>query len=271
MLKMKTTSFLKNAAVVGFTFFLTQPALAGEGNAVLPPFDKFVTTALYFVLLSALVALAYGVFLAFRIMKREQGTPKMVEVSKAIQEGANAYLTRQFKVLAFFIAFITIVLFLVYQNIYVLPDGSTNWKLVFGISLAFLAGSVLSAMTGLIGMSVAVRANVRTAQAARFSLKRALELAFEGGTVAGMFTLGMGLVGATVIFMIFREQAMQVLIGFGFGGSLIALFMRVGGGIYTKAADVGADLVGKVEAGIPEDDPRNAAVIADNVGDNVGD
>jgi len=268
---LKTTPFLKIATISSLTLLLTQPALAGEGSAVLPPFDDFVTTALYFVLFSALVALAYGVFLAFKIMKREQGTPKMVEVSKAIQEGANAYLTRQFKVLVFFIAFITIVIFLVYQNIYILPDGTTNWKLVLGISLAFLAGSILSAMTGLIGMSVAVRANVRTAQAARFSFKRALETAFEGGTVAGMFTIGMGLVGATVIFMIFKEQAMQVLIGFGFGGSLVALFMRVGGGIFTKAADVGADLVGKIEVGIPEDDPRNAAVIADNVGDNVGD
>jgi K(+)-stimulated pyrophosphate-energized sodium pump len=252
-------------------FLLTQTAFAGEGSTALPPFDQFVTTALYFVLLSAFIGLAYGVWLVFRILKRDQGTPKMVEVAKAIQEGASAYLTRQFKVLLFFILFLTIVIFMVYQHIYLMTDGSTNWKLVLGISLAFLAGSTLSAMTGLIGMSVAVRANVRTAQAARFSLKGALETAFEGGTVAGMFTLGMGLVGATVIFMIFREQAMQVLVGFGFGGSLVALFMRVGGGIYTKAADVGADLVGKVEAGIPEDDPRNAAVIADNVGDNVGD
>ena len=268
---MKNNVLFKVAPSVFLLVALTQSASAGEGSAVLPPFDEFATTALYFVLFSALVALAYGAFLAFRVVKREKGTLKMMEVSKAIQEGANAYLTRQFKVLVFFIVFLTIVIFLVYQHIYILPDGSTNWKLVLGISIAFFAGSLLSAMTGLVGMSVAVRANVRVAQAARFSFKRALETAFEGGTVAGMFTIGMGLLGATIIFMIFKEQAMQVLIGFGFGGSLVALFMRVGGGIFTKAADVGADLVGKIEAGIPEDDPRNAAVIADNVGDNVGD
>ncbi len=253
------------------TFTPTFSAYAGEGSTVLPPFDQTVTIALYFVLCSAVIALVYGVALVLKVLKHDQGTPKMIEVAKAIQEGANAYLTRQFKVLSFFILVLTIIIFAVYQHIYLLPDGTTNWKLVWGISLAFLAGSILSALTGLIGMSVAVRGNVRTAQAARFSFKRALETAFQAGTVAGMFTIGMGLLGATVIFMIFKEQAMQVLIGFGFGGSLVALFMRVGGGIYTKAADVGADLVGKIEAGIPEDDPRNAAVIADNVGDNVGD
>ncbi|HVP36272.1 MAG TPA: sodium-translocating pyrophosphatase [Terriglobales bacterium] len=244
---------------------------AGEENVLLPPFDQTVNLALYFVLLSAILGLAYGLYLAFKVIKKDQGTPKMVEVAKAIQEGAKAYLTRQFRVLFFFIIILTIVLFIVYKNIYVLPDGTPDWKMVWGIALAFLAGSTLSAMTGLIGMSVAVRGNVRVAHAARTSFKNALETAFQSGTVTGMFTIGMGLVGATVIFMLFKERAMMVLIGFGFGGSLVALFMRVGGGIYTKAADVGADLVGKVEAGIPEDDPRNAAVIADLVGDNVGD
>src|SRR5574341_2063721 len=244
---------------------------AGEANVSLPPFDKTVNTLLYFVLLSAVCGLAYGIYLAFKVLKVDPGTPKMVDVSKAIQEGAKAYLTQQLRVLAIFILVLTAVIFFVYKNIYVFPDGGVNWKLVWGISLSFLLGSSLSAATGLIGMSVAVRANTRVANAARFSFKKALETAFEAGTVTGMFTVGMGLLGATLIFMIFKEQCMMVLLGFGFGGSLVALFMRVGGGIYTKAADVGADLVGKVEAGIPEDDPRNPATIADNVGDNVGD
>ena len=262
------TSILLSAS---FLVFLPVNLLAGEENVLLPPFDRTVNLALYFVLLSAILGLAYGLYLAFKVIKKDQGTPKMIEVAKAIQEGAKAYLTRQFRVLFFFIILLTIVLFFVSKNIYLLPDGTPDWKMVWGIALAFLAGSTLSAMTGLIGMSVAVRGNVRVAHAARTSFKNALETAFQSGTVTGMFTIGMGLVGATVIFMLFKEKAMMVLIGFGFGGSLVALFMRVGGGIYTKAADVGADLVGKIEAGIPEDDPRNAAVIADLVGDNVGD
>ncbi|MFH0930914.1 MAG: sodium/proton-translocating pyrophosphatase, partial [Candidatus Zixiibacteriota bacterium] len=217
-----------------FIFFLTLfPGilLAGEENVLLPPFDQTVNNALYFVLLSAILGLLYGVYLAFKVIKKEQGTPKMIEVAKAIQEGAKAYLARQFRVLFFFIILLTIVLFFVYKNIYVLPDGTPDWKMVWGIALSFLAGSTLSAMTGLIGMSVAVRGNVRVAHAARTSFKNALETAFQSGTVTGMFTIGMGLVGATVIFMLFKEKAMMVLIGFGFGGSLVALFMRVGGGI----------------------------------------
>lgn len=266
--------FSLKLALVILIFLLglsSNSVFAGEQDILLPPFDRTVIIALYFVLISAILGLAYGLYLAFKVIKKEQGTPKMIEVAKAIQEGAKAYLTRQFRVLFFFIILLTFILFFVYKSIYLLPDGSPDWKLVWGIALSFLAGSTLSAMTGLIGMSVAVRGNVRVAHAARTSFKNALETAFQSGTVTGMFTIGMGLVGATIIFMLFREQSMMVLLGFGFGGSLVALFMRVGGGIYTKAADVGADLVGKVEAGIPEDDPRNAAVIADNVGDNVGD
>ncbi|MCS7198685.1 MAG: sodium/proton-translocating pyrophosphatase, partial [Candidatus Bipolaricaulota bacterium] len=140
-----------------------------------------------------------------------------------------------------------------------------------GIAIAFFLGVFASYGAGYVGMYMAVRGNLRTAAAALSSFKRALEIAFRAGAVSGMFTVGLGLLGATVIFLLFREKAMFVLVGFGFGGSLAALFMRVGGGIYTKGADVGADLVGKVEAGIPEDDPRNPAVLADNVGDNVGD
>lgn len=237
----------------------------------MPAFDQNVQMILYFVLFSAFVALAYGYFLVRKVMRKDPGTPAMIQVAKAIQEGANAYLTRQMRVMGLFILVLTVIIFLVYRMIYVNADGSIDYSRVFGISLAFLAGSSLSALTGIVGMSTAVRANVRTANAARTSFKQALEIAFQAGTVTGMFTIGMGLLGATIIFMIFKEHAMDVLVGFGFGGSLVALFMRVGGGIFTKAADVGADLVGKIEQNIPEDDPRNAAVIADNVGDNVGD
>ena len=147
----------------------------------------------------------------------------------------------------------------------------TGLALPLGISVAFLMGVSASYGAGFVGMWLAVKGNVRSANAALTSFKDAMELAFKAGGVSGMVTVGLGLLGATIIFLIFRENAMKVLVGFGFGGSLAALFMRVGGGIYTKAADVGGDLVGKVEAGIPEDDPRNAATIADNVGDNVGD
>ncbi|MFH0886781.1 MAG: sodium-translocating pyrophosphatase, partial [bacterium] len=167
---------------------------------------------------------------------------------------------------AVFIILIAIGLYFMYLPVY--PD---NLSLPLGIAIAFLLGSCASAGAGVVGMSLAVRANVRVANAALTSFKKALETAFQAGTVSGMFTVGLGLLGATIIFMIFKENAMKVLIGFGFGGCLVALFMRIGGGIYTKAADVGADLVGKIEQNIPEDDPRNAAVIADNVGDNVGD
>lgn len=256
---------------LAWLLLLTSWANAGEAETLLPPFTSGVNYLLYFVLFSAVVGLLYGVFLAFRVLKAEQGTPKMISVSRGIQEGAKAYLTRQMRVLAIFIISLTAIIFFIYKGVYLLPGGTVNWKLVWGIAISFLLGATLSASTGIVGMSVAVRANVRVAHAARSSFKRALEIAFQAGTVTGMFTVGTGLLGATIIFMIFKEQAMMVLIGFGFGGSLVALFMRVGGGIFTKAADVGADLVGKIEAGIPEDDPRNPATIADNVGDNVGD
>ena len=256
---------------LGFLLSGSSSVLAGEAETLLPPFTSGVNYLLYFVLFAAVVGLLYGIFLAKKVLKAEQGTPKMIEVARGIQEGAKAYLTRQMRVLAIFILFLTAFLFFVYKGVYLHPDGTVNWQLVWGIAISFLVGASLSAATGIVGMSVAVRGNVRVAHAARSSFKRALEIAFQAGTVTGMFTVGTGLLGATIIFMIFKEQAMMVLIGFGFGGSLVALFMRVGGGIFTKAADVGADLVGKIEAGIPEDDPRNPATIADNVGDNVGD
>src|SRR5205809_1042359 len=194
----------------------------------------------------------------------------MKEIARAIQEGARAYLNRQYRTLAVFLCALAIVLFFVLP----VPKNAEHSALSirFGRSIAFLLGALASMVTGYVGMWLAVRANVRTANAARESgLRRAMRIAFRAGGVAGMFTVGLGLLGAVIILIIYKGDAASVLVGFGFGGALLAMFMRVGGGIFTKAADVGADLVGKVEQGIPEDDPRNAATIADNVGDNVGD
>ncbi len=221
------------------------------------------------------------------VLAAETGTPTMVEIALAIQEGAMAYLKRQFKTIAVILIPLAIIVFATatevakpdlaaFARVGVNPNDASS-GLSFAASglfrtLAFIAGCVMSGLTGFIGMSLAVRGNVRTAAAAKAgSLPAALKVAFRTGGVAGMFTVGLGLLGATIIIMIFQNTASAILIGFGFGGSLLALFLRVGGGIFTKAADVGADLVGKVEAGIPEDDPRNPATIADNVGDNVGD
>ncbi len=223
---------------------------------------------------SALVALAVGFLLMKDVLAYDEGTPKMIEIAVAIQEGAQAYLKRQFKTIAVILVPLAAVVFLTSTEVSK-PDGETALSFFeSGISrtLAFVAGGVLSGLTGFIGMTLATRGNVRTAAAARTgSLPAALKVAFRTGGIAGMFTVGLGLLGATIIILIFQNTSSAILVGFGFGGSLLALFLRVGGGIFTKAADVGADLVGKVEAGIPEDDPRNPATIADNVGDNVGD
>ena len=223
---------------------------------------------------AALVAIAVGFLLARNVIKADQGTAKMQEIAAAIQEGAMAYLRRQFRTILFILIPLVVVVFLTSTEV-TRPDGTVALSLFqsgFSRTLAFLAGCFLSGLTGFIGMSLAVRGNVRTAAAARSgSLPAALKVAFRTGGVAGMFTVGLGLLGATLIIMIFQNTSSAILVGFGFGGSLLALFLRVGGGIFTKAADVGADLVGKVEQGIPEDDPRNPATIADNVGDNVGD
>ncbi|MDQ3987262.1 MAG: sodium-translocating pyrophosphatase [Actinomycetota bacterium] len=229
---------------------------------------------LLFSVASAMLAIAVGFLLMRVVLAEDQGTPKMQEIAGAIQEGALAYLNRQFKTIAMITIPLVIIVFFTSTAV-MKPSGAE--ALSFGESgifrtLAFLAGCFMSGLTGFIGMSLAVRGNVRTAAAARSgSLPAALRVAFRTGGIAGMFTVGLGLLGATVIILIFQNTSSAILIGFGFGGSLLALFMRVGGGIFTKAADVGADLVGKVEAGIPEDDPRNPATIADNVGDNVGD
>jgi len=224
--------------------------------------------------LTALLAILVGFVLMRGVLAEDEGTATMKDIAKAIQEGALAYLKRQFRTIILILIPLAVVVFLTSTAI---KKDSGVEALSFGVSgtartLAFIAGAFLSGLTGFIGMSLAVRGNVRTAAAARSgSLKKALSVAFRTGGIAGMFTVGLGLLGATIIIMIFQNTSTAILIGFGFGGSLIALFMRVGGGIFTKAADVGADLVGKVEAGIPEDDPRNPATIADNVGDNVGD
>jgi K(+)-stimulated pyrophosphate-energized sodium pump len=248
-------------------------AAAGEG------YQAFVLNGtawawLAFVLVCAGLAITAGVALMRLVLKADQGSEAARDVASAIQEGAVAFLKRQFKTILLIVVPLAVLVFFTATKVS-RPDGSV--ALSFGYSglyrvLAFLIGATCSGLTGFIGMSLAVRGNVRTAAAARSGrLPAALRIAFRTGAVTGMLCVGLGLAGAAGLFSVFQNTATAILVGFGFGASLIALFMRVGGGIYTKAADVGADLVGKVEVGIPEDDPRNAAVIADNVGDNVGD
>ncbi|MFZ9879484.1 MAG: sodium-translocating pyrophosphatase [Candidatus Nanopelagicaceae bacterium] len=216
----------------------------------------------YLVLGVSLIALAIAFALRAQVLSASDGTAKMQEIAAAVQEGAAAYLTRQFRTLSFFVAIVVVLLF-------ALP-GDTDVKI--GRSIFFLVGAAFSAIVGYQGMWLAVRANVRVAEAARQgSAERAVQIAFRTGGVVGMMTVGLGLLGASIVVILYRADAPAVLEGFGFGAAMLAMFMRVGGGIFTKAADVGADLVGKVEKHIPEDDPRNAATIADNVGDNVGD
>ena len=219
-------------------------------------------TYVYVILGISLVALAIALALRAQVLAQDEGTAKMKEIAAAVQEGAAAYLSRQFKTLSVFVAIVFVLLF-------ALP-GDLDVKI--GRSIFFLVGAGFSALVGYNGMWLAVRANVRVAEAARKkSAQRAVQIAFRTGGVVGMTTVGLGLLGASLVVIIYKENAPTVLEGFGFGAAMLAMFMRVGGGIFTKAADVGADLVGKVEKGIPEDDPRNAATIADNVGDNVGD
>jgi len=223
---------------------------------------------------AAVLAIAVGFYLARLVMAADEGTPKMKEIALAIQEGANAYLKRQFKTIVMILVPLAVIVFITSTAI-MKSEGAEALSFVqAGIwrTVAFILGCAASGFTGYIGMTLATRGNVRTAAAALTgSMPKALTVAFRTGGVAGMFTVGLGLSGATAIIMLFQNTSSVILVGFGFGGSLLALFLRVGGGIFTKAADVGADLVGKVEAGIPEDDPRNPATIADNVGDNVGD
>ncbi|MDQ3449735.1 MAG: sodium-translocating pyrophosphatase [Actinomycetota bacterium] len=211
----------------------------------------------------AVLALVVAGGLVRDVLAADEGTEKMKEIARAVQEGAAAYLGRQFRTLAVFVVLVFFLLLL-------LPAEGPDVRI--GRSVFFVVGAAFSALTGFVGMWLAVRGNVRVAAAARTEGKRpAMRIAFRTGGVAGMFTVGLGLLGAAVVVLVYTGDAPDVLEGFGFGAALLAMFMRVGGGIFTKAADVGADLVGKVEQGIPEDDPRNAATIADNVGDNVGD
>ena len=251
------------------------PAIIAEGGYQVFELKGGEWAILFLSAAAAVLAIAVGLFLAKLVLAADEGSPKMKEIAKAIQVGALAYLKRQFKTIAVILVPLAAIVFVTSTAINK-PDGGGSamsfaqsglWRTV-----AFILGCLASGFTGYVGMTLATRGNVRTAAAALTgSMPKALTVAFRTGGVAGMFTVGLGLLGATGIIMVFQNTSSAILIGFGFGGSLLALFLRVGGGIFTKAADVGADLVGKIEAGIPEDDPRNPATIADNVGDNVGD
>ncbi|TSA47970.1 MAG: sodium-translocating pyrophosphatase [Chloroflexi bacterium] len=243
--------------------------------------NNFEQVAVVFVLVAAFISLVYAWWLRGIVLKKDKGTAKMQEVWNAIRIGANAYLGRQLRTILPLIGILTLVMFF---SVYVVPPsleaqeefkafGDQGIKLIIAVgrTIAFIMGASFSLMVGQLGMRMAVQANIRVAAASRRGFNEALSIAYYAGTITGMLTDGLGLFGGTLIFIVFGKAAPDALLGFGFGGTLLALFMRVGGGIFTKAADVGADLVGKVEKDIPEDDPRNAAVIADLVGDNVGD
>ncbi|MCW4017105.1 MAG: sodium-translocating pyrophosphatase [Candidatus Bathyarchaeota archaeon] len=231
-------------------------------SSLLTPFEL---TALYSVVGIAIAALIYALILRRQVLREKPASGKIVEVWNGIKNGANAYLKTQFKSLILFIGILGIFLYF--------SASFTNLPMLVTVGRvgAFLIGVFFSAMIGYIGMNMAVQGNIRVSEASKKGFREALKIAYRTGTITGMLTDGLGLLGGVVIFLIYVENSPDVLLGFGFGGTLLALFMRVGGGIYTKAADMGADLVGKVEKGIPEDDPRNAAVVADLVGDNVGD
>jgi K(+)-stimulated pyrophosphate-energized sodium pump len=243
--------------------------------------NGFEQVAIIMVLVAAFISLLYAWWLRSTVLKKDKGTEKMQEIWNAIRVGADSYLSQQLKTILPLIGALTVVMFL---SVYVVPpsleareefkafgEQGITFIIAIGRTIAFIMGASFSLIVGQWGMRMAVQANVRVASASRRSLNESLSIAYYAGTYTGMLTDGLGLLGGTVIFIIFGKAAPDALLGFGFGGTLLALFMRVGGGIYTKAADVGADLVGKVEKDIPEDDPRNAAVIADLVGDNVGD
>src|SRR3989339_1346174 len=216
---------------------------------------------LWIIIAISVLAILFAAYTSAKILKQPEGTDKMKEISKAVHEGAMAFLHKEYRTLAIFMVVVTAVLYYL---------GYTD-KLATGkeMAIAFVVGGFFSALAGNIGMRIATKANARTADACKKGINDGLKVAFHSGAVMGLTVVGLGLLGVTVLYLIFKDP--NIIFGFGFGASSIALFARVGGGIYTKAADVGADIVGKVEAGIPEDDPRNPATIADNVGDNVGD
>jgi K(+)-stimulated pyrophosphate-energized sodium pump len=232
-----------------------------------PEFAYAEKVALFVCAGVAIMALLYAWLLVKQVTGADQGTKKMQEIAAAVREGADAYLARQLKVVGFLIVVLVFVLYFSKS----MAGGLWAHEFAMGRAGAFFVGAIFSALVGFVGMRMATIGNLRVAAAAQVGFGRALMLGYRSGTITGMMTDGLGLLGGTVIFMMYGNHAYEALLGFGFGGTLLALFMRVGGGIYTKAADVGADLVGKIEKDIPEDDPRNAATIADNVGDNVGD
>ena len=272
---------LKSADVTGAA---PAPEAAGfHYFSFMDPTSNFTNgerAALFGSLCVALMALAYAGMLVKQVVNADKGTKKMQEIAAAVREGANAYLGRQFRVVGILIVVLVVVLFFSKYLAYA-PDPTASAvktpapSLSPSISPSAAAGLPrrrhLLRLVGFVGMRMATIGNLRVAAAAPVGFGKALMLGYRSGTITGMMTDGLGLLGGTLIFMMYGEHAYEALLGFGFGGTLLALFMRVGGGIYTKAADVGADLVGKIEKDIPEDDPRNAATIADNVGDNVGD
>jgi K(+)-stimulated pyrophosphate-energized sodium pump len=279
MKRMPTAMLALFAAMFGMGAFWPLPGgqLLGQAEASGFRYFAFLTSSAFsnverFLLFLVLGVAAAGLFYAWILMQQvreaDQGTPRMQEIAAAIREGADAYLKRQLTTVAILIAVLVAVLF---ASKAATSELGMSDPFAWGRAGAFLMGAIFSATVGFVGMRLATTGNLRVAAAAQVGFGRALMLGYRTGTITGMLTDGLGLLGGTLIFMAYGEHAYEALLGFGFGGTLLALFMRVGGGIYTKAADVGADLVGKVEKDIPEDDPRNAATIADNVGDNVGD
>src|SRR5438309_929616 len=238
-----------------------QAPQALPGRRLCPPRGSMSYSVLVPIGLAGILALLYALYLITWVLRQPPGTEEMKTIARAIQEGAQAYLNRQYSIIAA-IGVLIAVLLLVLQGL------ALGWQTGIQTAVLFVIGAALSAAAGYVGMNISVRSNLRTAQAATGGLEPALRVAFRGGAVTGFFVVGFGLAGVVIAYGIFRD--FDAIVGFAFGASLISVFARLGGGIYTKAADVGADLVGKVEAGIPEDDPRNPAVIAENVGDNVG-
>src|SRR5438094_8740822 len=232
------------------------------------------------VMLISVLSLGFALFLARQVLAADTGTPQMQDIASAIKEGAEAFLRRQNRTIAVIGAGVAVLIFVLYAAVrpHNPNDPTTTFNMAIATTLSFVFGALCSGVAGYIGMFVSIRANLRTASAVRSSLNRALQIALRGGAVSGLFVVAMSLLGVGGLFTIVHaanvvppERIPLLIVGYGFGASFVALFAQLGGGIYTKAADVGADLVGKVEAGIPEDDPRNPAVIADLVGDNVGD